>query len=386
MLKKIKNWIIDKAKRFKTWIIVGVLGVGVVLAAGGIETQKIPEHLQLKADKSKIINNKEVDWYVNPDNKIPQYMGKIKKYDYITNKKAEGKFLWKDNRPYTNAKILEENGREKTVAFYTSEDFYKGENEVFIIDHATTTIEAYEKQTKISFLGKLFSKEAVADTIYSGAGDGDVYYLDDAWDTIHDGTVGSGTRPTSTITPAGYTEYSEGVWDIYRGFFPIDTSAIPADNTVTAATMNIYALAIGNSDNDGNDFIRIVQTDQPNSTTLTTADFNNCGATNNPTAGAADIDIDNMTASQYVVFTLNATGLGWIKKSGEASNCGSTAGVTCLGGREGHDVVDSAMDVVGVNNLTTRMSEYTGTDYDPYLTVTYSAPATISYPDIIWFD
>ena len=52
---------------------------------------------------------------------------------------------------------------------------------------------------------------------------------------------------------------------------------------------------------------------------------------------------------------------------------------TKLALREGHDVLDSAITYSGTNTynyLYIRPSEYTGTTYDPYLTVSYSYPDT----------
>ena len=129
----------------------------------------------------------------------------------------------------------------------------------------------------------------------------------------------------------------------------------------------------GHGYNDGNDWANVVQTDQPDHGILTTADYNNCGATNNPTEGATRIDITDVVDDNYNTWTLTeATGWGWIKKSGEASTCGTAlTGWTRLGMREGHDAIDNLP--VDSNTVQIRFSEYANTAYDPYLTVTYTA-------------
>lgn len=167
---------------------------------------------------------------------------------------------------------------------------------------------------------------------------------------------------------------------IDRTFLPFDTSSIPSNATITAATLNLYTLTKTNTDNDGTDFLTVTQTSQATHTVLANADYDQCGAVSNPTEGIDSgqrKDISSITTSAYLVFTLNATGNGWIKKSGQASACSATAGITCLGVREGHDVTNAAIvsgfDVVAENTATFSSSEQSGTSQDPYLAVTYTA-------------
>jgi len=115
-------------------------------------------------------------------------------------------------------------------------------------------------------------------------------------------------------------------------------------------------------DNDGDDFITVVQTSQADTASLTTADYDQCGAISNPTEGATRIDIGSITIGAYNSWTLNATGLGWISKTG----------YTFLGLREGHDAINSAI-TFGINRVKFAGSEATGTANDPYLDVTSSA-------------
>lgn len=91
-------------------------------------------------------------------------------------------------------------------------------------------------------------------------------------------------------------------------------------------------------------------------------DYDQCGSVNNPTEGATRVDIGDITISQYNSWTLNATGIEWIDKTG----------ITKLGTREGHDCIDSTVSAGGAggNNIIVFASEATGTDRDPYLEVT----------------
>jgi len=198
---------------------------------------------------------------------------------------------------------------------------------------------------------------------YSGAGDGRVTYTvatSPGWDIIHDAAVGSGISYTST-NDAYATVSNAASWpEVTRTFFPIDTSAIPDNAIITSATLYLYPGQLDDGDNDGNDFITVIQASQANPASLTVNDFNKCGATNNPTEGANRIDITNMSTSAYSAWTLNSTGLGWISKTG----------YTLLCVREGHDALDDIP--VAFTRARFYASEQAGTSQDPYLEVTYT--------------
>lgn len=201
---------------------------------------------------------------------------------------------------------------------------------------------------------------------YAGAGDGYSGYqtgIFSNWATAHDAVTG---------TPAGYTDYtgttlivdvevnSTSLFLIVRGFLPIDTSGIDDGDTITAATLNLYVGSKVNTDNDGGDWINVVQTSQASSTTLSTADYDQCGAISNPTEGATRIDIGSITTSAYNSWTLDATGIGWISKTG----------YTLLGLREGHDATNVSIAASTGNSISVASSEDTSGTKDPYLDVT----------------
>lgn len=214
---------------------------------------------------------------------------------------------------------------------------------------------------------------------YAGAGDGNVYYnvtgaqpSQATWDTAHDATTG--TNVSYVLAYADSTIWMRGADDstiIYRAFFPIDTSGLGASATISAAVLKLYGNAIQDDYNgDSYDYVALVQTDQPDPTLLTTADYNNCGATDNPTKGSANFDITGFSLVAYNDFTLNATGLTWISKTG----------YTMLGLREGHDIQDIFPGDPGETGLKSqaepKTSEATDTATDPYLSITYTLPAT----------
>lgn len=205
---------------------------------------------------------------------------------------------------------------------------------------------------------------------YAGAGDGRVTSggASTTWDTAHDATDGASASATATTCFSGaFCNDVTGYREIYRAFFPTDTSGLPDNAIISAATLNLYVTVNSNQDNDGDDWMNVVQTSQASSSTLAVGDFDQCGAVNNPTEGATRIDLGSVSTSAYTAWTLDATGRGWISKTG----------FTLLGMREGHDAIDSPIDGSGgatQNRLTFSTSEETGTSQDPYLSVTYTVP------------
>jgi len=226
------------------------------------------------------------------------------------------------------------------------------------------------------------------DSFFSGAGDGFVNRENTvSWADVHD-TV-TGTSANTVATTAEIQDYSVGASKgVRRIFLPFDSSAIPATNTVTAAEIriNITDACHGTGFNE----FGVVQTSQPSETALTTSDFDKCGAITNPTEGAARTTISAVTCDANNTVTLNATGRGFVKKSGQASNCGVTNGFTCLGLRGEADMenveptVGTTTAICGAvcsNNtefLRILTSEEAGTANDPQLTVTHSSAAVVT--------
>jgi hypothetical protein len=222
-------------------------------------------------------------------------------------------------------------------------------------------------------LSRRLSGQVYAATIFSGAGDGQVFTTDSSWDATHDAVTGD----TADYTNTTFNVSSDAVsgFDITRAFIPFNTNSIPSNATIVSATVNLYIGGKFNFDNDGDDWINIVQTSQASETQVVIADFDQAGSIDNPTEGSTRIDITSISTGAYSAWTLNATGLGWIKKSGETANCGASSGWTCLGVREGHDAIDSSLPVETFNTVSIASSENTGTSSDPYLDITYTVPS-----------
>lgn len=223
---------------------------------------------------------------------------------------------------------------------------------------------------------------------YSQAGDGYVNYSDWSgdWSAVRSQTTGTAASYTQHIAP--FSEVIPAICSIEgetwvcnyhlisRGFIPFNTSVIPAGVAITSATLNLYTWVSGgvyDADNDGYDYLTVVQTSQASHTQLVTADYDNIGTIEGVDSGDRK-DISSIATGAYLSFTLNAVGRGWIAKSGQASNCSNTSGISCFGLREGHDLEGVAPDVEQYTGVNFYASEQSGTSKDPYLSVTYNVP------------
>ena len=101
---------------------------------------------------------------------------------------------------------------------------------------------------------------------------------------------------------------------------------------------------------------------------VTTADFDQRGNTEGCTR------ITSFTNGAYKEWTLNETARGWIARSGETKPAtASASGKTQLGIRNGNKDIDNSAPTDGTIYIAIQSSDYTGTDHDPYLSVTYEA-------------
>ncbi len=420
MIDKIKQkisgawiWIKSKAK----WIIIAALGIGGIWAAGEIiipdengEVIPVEEYLRLKG---KVLYQEQENGIVTyayvSDVKVERKRiseeltaKELKKHGLVDEAGLGSDILEDVSKRGANYRVFNTGYQQETTIFQIgSPPFYQEDGEWYKVEYdATTTIEAFEQQTKVSLLEKLrgyFARNSLAgsgDPIYVGSGDGFVSYGDNTWSTSHDAAVGNNNDDDNTddIFAGGCT----APFANNRGFFPVNTSAIDSNATIISATLSVYIQTVANSDSDGYNYATVVETFQASHTILGNADFVDCGydsgnetggrAKYEPTVEGSDqLDFDTAGTGRNT-WTLNATGLGWIKRSGEASTCGSAlTGWSCLGIREGHDMADHELAGGTCSYLWGRWSEYASTGNDPYFTVTYSIPDTCDPPvDDVW--
>lgn len=146
-----------------------------------------------------------------------------------------------------------------------------------------------------------------------------------------------------------------------------DTSIIGTD-TITSGTFSAYVTSKQNTNNDGRDYINLVQATPATNTQLVVGDFDQLGAVSNPPQGATALDIGSITTGAYNDWILNATGISWINKTS----------ITTFGVREGHDIenVLPAASANQYNSILFYHSEQAGTSTDPVLVLVHSAATT----------
>jgi RHS repeat-associated protein len=151
-----------------------------------------------------------------------------------------------------------------------------------------------------------------------------------------------------------------------RAFIAFDTAEIPDNVAISEVKLKVYVESKLNHDNDGDDWVTVVQGLQPSATSLAKADYDLAGSINFPEEGVDNSqrkDITNTAVNAFMEFSLNNTGRSWVSKTG----------VSKFAMREGHDVLDRPF--VGssgqYNQLVVRTGEFSGTTSDPILEVTY---------------
>lgn len=180
------------------------------------------------------------------------------------------------------------------------------------------------------------------------------------WATIR---AGAGTTADDLGTSL-FCQYSTGTapnWSaFYRTFTLFDTSSLGASAVISSAVQSFYTVTDGNFAVS----LRLVTTTPASNTAIVAADFSQQGTV----AQATDRTTASMTLNAYNDWTLNATGLGNISKTG----------ITKFGLRVVGDA-DNVEPTPG-DGLTSNMREHQSTDAanKPKLVVTYTVPATPS--------
>jgi hypothetical protein len=192
-------------------------------------------------------------------------------------------------------------------------------------------------------------------SFYVGSGDGYYYrYVGtETWAVIRAGAeTGNMLASDSSLTGLkSHLSNSARYIEDYRAVSPVDTSGLGSSASISSATLNFYGISKLNGLGSSN---------------LTLDRYTSLGfAIANYVAERQAIDIAyaSFNTSAWNAWSLNATGLGNIDK----------VGTTKLALRYTYDV-DNTTPTWAANSQTNfqfRTSEYTGTDYDPYLSVVY---------------
>ncbi len=335
-----------------------------------IETQKITEALISRSILSYEVLGKGKDAevaYSYKGGRVPDLLSASE----VKELRTETSFTSSEGKDATGKGIY-------TVVAYPKPSFRKESDGWYYIEYDRAPKELFDtvEKGKVAFIEHIIPVARAA-TVYAAAGDGIVNNYAGDWASTHDATTGlSVDSATEFVTVSSNTVSGKIAGStISRIFLPFDTSSIPAGATITSATLGAYATNTPPTyPGDAYDYISVVRTSQATHTTLVLNDYDNVASTEGIATGDRK-EVSTITIGNYITFPLNATGITWIAKAGVASNCSATAGITCLGIRDGHDIQNTSP---GVDAVTTyaifSSSEVTGTSQDPYLAITYTAP------------
>lgn len=256
---------------------------------------------------------------------------------------------------------IDEDTRE--VRIYPAPQFiYISGGEWNYIDYATTSdnIMPADNIAPVSLLRRIFPVAYASESYIVGGGDGAVQgrsqtSFSDARTDVHFAYNGNTEITLSRSEKISANTY----WYINRGFLPFNTAGLTG--TIQGASLHIYNVAKSNSNNNS---LALVQTTQADTSTLTSSDYTLCGSVNVPSEGATRVALSNIYDNAYFEIPLNSTGLSWI----------DPVGWTKLGVRMSSDIDQKNVPGAGQDNsIYVRLSEYAGTDYDPYLSISISS-------------
>lgn len=199
---------------------------------------------------------------------------------------------------------------------------------------------------------------------------------DATWAGTHDATAAQGVTQASGSATNECTSRDRGAdYAISRCVFLFDTSSIPATDTIDSAVLYLFASSAPiNADSDSFGVVQMTAS-MVGTTTVDVADYDQIGsAITNPTEGATRLALSAVVNGQYATSTLDATGRGWIARSGETKPTSFPAvGTTALGGRLVTDITNTTP--AGNNHFVHYTASQAGTTNDPKLTVEHSAAA-----------
>ena len=235
-------------------------------------------------------------------------------------------------------------------------------------------VELRKRNGKLYFTKLLpveFLKEAIfpvqtdaTTSYYVGTGCGDIYTFNASFATGRSASSGDATSVNPAFDLYASCTKSGANYLNRRAFYPIDTSGIADSDLIDSATLKLYGYGKTNANTTDHD---IIQTTQASTSTLVVGDFDQVGST-----VSASKAISTISVSAYNDFALDATGVGWISKTG----------FTKLGARNSRDTDNSAP--TGSNEFNCKPPSTAGTAQDPYLEVITTEVNTF-IPKVIMF-
>jgi hypothetical protein len=221
----------------------------------------------------------------------------------------------------------------------------------------------------LSFLVTPQFSEAATETvkIYAAEGDGQAgigeFENQTSWLNArsYEGAV-TFTLQDTEDTNSARSDIVAGSYRIYRGSIPFDTSTIPDNSVIESATLNLYAQ--GNSGSQGGAKACVTTHNRQDILNIVGSDYylsNHC---------SLELSIsDLLKTGEYTAFNLNKSGIDSINISGNS--------VFSIRTNYDCENVDPGGGIKAVNWYS---SEKAGTEFDPYLEITYTVPEEITFP------
>ncbi|GAG04034.1 unnamed protein product [marine sediment metagenome] len=212
----------------------------------------------------------------------------------------------------------------------------------------------------------------MADIIPSGTGDGEVGRADHVtvktWAQMRSANNGDHVDDVSTVMQLlnsrtiGFKGRPDNWW-LYRLLIPFDTGAVvPAGATINAATLGVYVSSNATVGAYTNAYV--FQGNFPDETNLTTPNYNDW-VTAVTLGGSFGVGTNGWKNSVF-----NADGLNAIRRNGEASEGGGSAGWTKIFIRGQHDYKNIPPTKVA-NHINSMIRTAEGAN-SPTLTVTWT--------------
>jgi len=151
-----------------------------------------------------------------------------------------------------------------------------------------------------------------------------------------------------------------------RGFYLFDTSSLPDNAKIRSATFGLYITAVAN---DFNSSVCLVAGTPASDTAIGTADYDQFGTTQL----ASDVAISSISTNNYNNWTLNATGLGLISKTG----------ITKFGLVSNHDRTNTAPTWAS-GSQSVIVAQFSEGANKPKLIVSYSLGAALNLTSKKW--
>lgn len=176
-------------------------------------------------------------------------------------------------------------------------------------------------------------------------------------DSASGADAGTGLDADDAANPSKYTYLG-------RAFFLFDTSSISDTDSVDSGTFSLYITS--KNDALGGGSVRMVTSAPASNTALANGDFTSQGTT----AQATDLTISGITTTAYNDWTLNATGLSNITKTG----------VSKFGTRLARDADDSTPTwaTAASENILFYYADQASTTNDPKLVVVHSVVVAVA--------